>query len=31
VQDVAKLVGNSPQVIYAHYAGASRELVVPEL
>jgi integrase len=31
VQDVAKLVGNSPQVIYQHYAGASRELVVPEL
>jgi integrase len=30
VQDVAKLVGNSPQVIYAHYAGASRDLVVPE-
>ncbi len=31
VQDVAKLVGNSPQVIYAHYAGASRDLTVPEL
>jgi len=31
VQDVARLVGNSPQVIYAHYAGASRELMVPEL
>ncbi len=31
VQDVAKLVGNSPQVIYQHYAGASRDLVVPEL
>ncbi len=31
VQDVAKLVGNSPQVIYQHYAGSSRELVVPEL
>ncbi len=30
VQDVAKLVGNSPQVIYAHYAGVSRDLVVPE-
>ncbi len=30
VQDVAKLVGNSPQMIYAHYAGASREMVVPE-
>ncbi|MCS7031926.1 MAG: site-specific integrase [Gloeomargarita sp. SKYG116] len=31
VQDVAKLVGNSAEVIYRHYAGASRELVVPEL
>jgi len=30
VQDVAKLVGNSPQVIFKHYAGASRDLVVPE-
>jgi integrase len=30
VQDVAKLVGNSPQVIYQHYAGASRDLQVPE-
>jgi len=30
VQDVAKLVGNSPQVIYQHYTGASRELAVPE-
>lgn len=30
VQDLAKLVGNSPQVIYAHYAGVSRDLVVPE-
>ncbi len=31
VQDVGRLAGNSPQIIYAHYAGASRELVVPEL
>ncbi|KAM3110114.1 Arm DNA-binding domain-containing protein [Phormidesmis sp. 146-33] len=28
--DVAKLVGNSAEVIYKHYAGASRDLVVPE-
>jgi integrase len=27
---VARLVGNSPEVIYRHYAGKSRELKVPE-
>ncbi|GAB4380715.1 MAG: tyrosine-type recombinase/integrase [Elainellaceae cyanobacterium] len=30
VQDVARAVGNSPGVIFKHYAGNSRELVVPE-
>jgi integrase len=30
VKDVARLVGNSPEVIYRHYAGKSRELRVPE-
>ncbi|MEM9216090.1 MAG: site-specific integrase [Cyanobacteria bacterium P01_F01_bin.150] len=29
-KDVAKLVGNSPEVIYRHYAGNKRELFVPE-
>ncbi|MCS7032171.1 MAG: tyrosine-type recombinase/integrase [Gloeomargarita sp. SKYG116] len=31
VQDVAKLCGNSPGVIYSNYAGCTRNLVVPEL
>jgi len=30
VKDVAKLVGNSPEVIYRHYAGYMRQLTVPE-
>jgi integrase len=29
-KDVARLVGNSPEVIYQHYAGNKRELFVPE-
>lgn len=29
-KDVAKLVGNSPEVIYRHYAGNKRELFMPE-
>ena len=29
-KDVARLVGNSPEVIYRHYAGNKRELFVPE-
>jgi integrase len=29
-KDVARLVGNSPEVIYRHYAGSKRELFVPE-
>ncbi|NJM18326.1 MAG: DUF3596 domain-containing protein [Richelia sp. RM1_1_1] len=29
-KDVAKLVGTSPKIIYEHYAGASKELFVPE-
>jgi integrase len=31
VQDVAALVGNSPEIIYKHYAGVSRDLSVPVL
>lgn len=30
-KDVAKWVGNSPEIIYKHYAGAKTELDVPEL
>lgn len=30
VKDVAYLVGNSPEVIYKHYAGTKRNLYVPE-
>jgi integrase len=30
-KDVARLVGNSPEVIYRHYAGNKRDLNVPEL
>ena len=29
-KDVARLVGNSPEIIYRHYAGTKRELFVPE-
>ncbi len=29
-KDVARLVGNSPEVIYRHYTGNKRELFVPE-
>ncbi|AFY87357.1 Arm DNA-binding domain-containing protein [Chroococcidiopsis thermalis] len=29
-KDVARLVGNSPEIIYRHYAGIKRELSVPE-
>lgn len=29
-KDVADLVGNSPEVIYRHYKGSKRGLVVPE-
>lgn len=29
-KDVARLVGNSPEVIYRHYAGNKHELFVPE-
>ena len=31
VKDVSRIVGNSPEVIYRHYAGKNRSLVVPEL
>lgn len=30
VKDLARLVGNSPEMIYRHYAGVKRELIVPE-
>ncbi len=30
VKDVATMVGNSPEIIYRHYAGRSRELFLPE-
>ncbi|MGB3636119.1 MAG: hypothetical protein WBA39_00790 [Rivularia sp. (in: cyanobacteria)] len=30
VKDVATLVGNSPEIIYRHYVGQSREIVVPD-
>ena len=30
VKDLAKMVGNSPEIIYRHYAGHSRELFLPE-
>jgi integrase len=29
-KDVARLVGNSPEVIYRHYAGNKRDLFLPE-
>ncbi|MGB3494958.1 MAG: tyrosine-type recombinase/integrase [Elainellaceae cyanobacterium] len=29
-KDVARLVGNSPEIIYRHYAGQKREIVIPE-
>ncbi len=29
-KDVARLVGNSPEIVYRHYAGNKRELFVPE-
>jgi integrase len=30
-KDVAKFVGNSPEIIYRHYAGAKRNLVAPDI
>jgi integrase len=30
-KDVARLVGNSPEIIYKHYAGNKRDLIVPEI
>ncbi|MDV2992472.1 MAG: Tyrosine recombinase XerC [Chroococcidiopsis sp. SAG 2025] len=29
-KDIGQLVGNSPEIIYRHYAGYKRELIVPE-
>lgn len=31
VKDLSRWVGNSPEVIYKHYAGSKRDLQVPEL
>ena len=31
VKDVARWIGNSPEIIYKHYAGNKRDLQVPEL
>jgi len=31
VKDVARWVGNTPEVIYKHYASSKRDLTVPEL
>jgi integrase len=31
VADLAKIMGNSPGVIYSHYAGASRDLMLPDV
>jgi integrase len=28
-KEIAKLVGNTPEIIYRHYAGAKRNLVAP--
>jgi integrase len=30
-KDIARLVGNSPEIIYKHYAGNKRDLIVPEI
>jgi integrase len=30
VKDVAKLVGNSPEIIYKHYLGGNRDLIAPD-
>lgn len=30
IKDIAKLAGNSPEVIMKHYLGNKRELFVPE-
>jgi integrase len=29
-KDIAKLVGNSPEMIYRHYAGAKKNLIAPD-
>ncbi|MGL6339173.1 MAG: tyrosine-type recombinase/integrase [Waterburya sp.] len=31
VQDVAAHCGNSPEIVYKHYAGVSRHLIMPEV
>jgi integrase len=30
-KDVAKLVGNSPEIIYRHYTETKRNLVAPDI
>jgi integrase len=30
VNDVAKFVGNSPEIIYKHYLGGNKDLVAPD-
>jgi integrase len=30
-KDVAKLVGNSPEMIYRHYAGVKKDLIAPDI
>ena len=30
-KDVARLVGNSPEIIYKHYMGGTRDLIAPDL
>jgi integrase len=30
-KDVAKLVGNSPEMIYRHYAGVKKNLIAPDI
>jgi integrase len=30
-KDVARLVGNSPEIIYRHYAGAKKDLIAPDI
>jgi hypothetical protein len=30
-KDIARWVGNSPEILMRHYAGANRNLAVPEV
>jgi integrase len=31
VTDVARMVGNSPEIIYKHYASANKDAMMPEI